>query len=77
MARNIVPICSIVSNDFMAECLLPNILNFMKDPNSEVALAVAENFEFLASKMNKDALEDKIIKPLLQQLTTNNWRIKC
>jgi hypothetical protein len=37
----------------MAECLLPNILGFMKDPNSEVALAVAENFEFLASKMNK------------------------
>ena len=27
--------------------------------------------------MNKEALDDKIIKPLLQQLTTNNWRIKC
>lgn len=27
--------------------------------------------------MNKEALEDKIIKPLLNQLSTNNWRIKC
>ena len=54
-----------VSNEFMTECILPNILAFMNDPNSEVALAVAENFEFLASKMNKETLEEKIINPLL------------
>lgn len=27
--------------------------------------------------MSRDVLDDKIIKPLLQQLGTDNWRIKC
>ena len=49
----------------------------MKDVNSEVALGIAINFELLASKMSKDALDEKIVKPLLQQLTTDNWRVKC
>lgn len=35
------------------------------------------SFDYLASKMSKEAFEDKIVKPLLQQLLTDNWRIKC
>ena len=49
----------------------------MRDVNSEVALGIAKNFELLASKMNKEALDERIVKPLLQQLTTDNWRVKC
>lgn len=31
----------------------------------------------LAKKVNKEILDEKIVKPLLQQLTTSNWRAKC
>lgn len=36
-----------------------------------------KSFDYLSTRMNKDILDDKIIKPLLQQLLTDNWRIKC
>ena len=42
-----------VSPEFMAECIIPIIMNFMKDANSEVALGIAQNFEVLATKMSK------------------------
>lgn len=61
----------------MCECVLPIILFFIKDTNSEIALGIIKNFQHLASKLNKDVLEEKIIKPLLQQLSTENWRVKC
>ena len=61
----------------MKDGILPIVLSFMKEPNSEIALGIAKNFEYLVSKMNKEILDEKIIKPLLQQLNTNNWRIKC
>jgi hypothetical protein len=61
----------------MNELLLPIIFSFIKDPNSEISLGVMRSFDILSTKMSKDALEEKIIKPLLQQLSTDNWRIKC
>lgn len=61
----------------MNEWLLPIIFGFIKDTNSEISLGVMRSFDFLATRMSKDILEDKIIKPLLQQLQTDNWRIKC
>ena len=27
--------------------------------------------------MTKEALDEKVVRPLLQQLTTTNWRVKC
>ena len=27
--------------------------------------------------MNKEVFQEKIFKPLLQQLATDNWRVKC
>lgn len=36
-----------------------------------------KSFDYLSTRMSKDVLDDKIIKPLLQQLLTDNWRIKC
>ncbi len=36
-----------------------------------------KSFDYLSTRINKDILDDKIIKPLLQQLLTDNWRIKC
>jgi hypothetical protein len=57
--------------------LLPIIFGFIKDPNSEISLGVMRSFEYLSARMSKEALEEKIIRPLLQQLTTDNWRIKC
>lgn len=36
-----------------------------------------KSFDYLSTRMSKDLLDDKIIKPLLQQLLTDNWRIKC
>ncbi len=61
----------------MSEWLLPIIFSFIKDSNSEISLGVMRSFDYLATRMSKDILEEKIIKPLLQQLQTDNWRIKC
>lgn len=61
----------------MNEWLLPIIFGFIKDSNSEISLGVMKSFDYLSAKMNKDLLDDKIVKPLLQQLLTDNWRIKC
>ena len=36
-----------------------------------------KSFDYLSTRINKEILDDKIIKPLLQQLMTDNWRIKC
>lgn len=69
--------CGIVSTDIMNEWLLPIIFGFIKDPNSEISLGVMKSFDYLSTRINKDILDDKIIKPLLQQLLTDNWRIKC
>lgn len=77
LAKNIVPICSFVSAEFMKDSLLPIILNFIREPNNEIALGIAQHFEYLSTRTNKDVLDENIIKPLVQQLTTNNWRNKC
>lgn len=61
----------------MNEWLLPIIFGFIKDTNSEISLGVMKSFDYLSAKMSKDLLEEKIVKPLLQQLQTDNWRIKC
>lgn len=61
----------------MNEWLLPIIFGFIKDANSEISLGVMKSFDYLSAKMNKDILDEKIVKPLLQQLLTDNWRIKC
>jgi hypothetical protein len=49
----------------------------MKDQNSEIAIGIVKHFDFLSARMSKDVIEDKIIKPLLQQLNSSSWRIKC
>lgn len=54
----------------MLECVLPIVMFFIKDTNSEIALGIIKNFDYLSSKLTKDILEDKIINPLLQQLST-------
>jgi len=53
------------------------IFTFIKDPNSEITLSIIKSFEFLASKIPKEVFDEKIIKPLLSQLNTDNWRVKC
>lgn len=77
LSKNIVSLCGIVSTELMNEWVLPIIFGFIKDPNSEISLGVMKSFDYLSTKMNKEVLDDKIIKPLLQQLLTDNWRIKC
>ena len=77
LAKNVVPLCSTVPADFMCECLLPIVMLFIKDPSSEIALGIAKNLEMLTSKLTKEVLDEKIVKPLLQQLATENWRVKC
>ena len=57
LAKNIVPLVKFVSPEFMTECIIPIIMNFMKDANSEVALGIAQNFEVLATKMSKEVLD--------------------
>lgn len=36
-----------------------------------------KNLDLLTTKITKEILDDKIVKPLLQQLATDNWRVKC
>jgi len=77
LSKSIVPLCGIVSTDLMNDSLLPIIFGFIKDPNSEISLGVVKSFDYLSTRMTRELLEEKIIKPLLQQLGTDNWRNKC
>ena len=61
----------------MNEALLPMIFAFIRDPNSEISLGVVRSFDYLAARMSRELLEEKIIRPLLVQLGTDNWRNKC
>ena len=44
LSKNIVPLCNLVTGDCMKEGILPIILSFMKESNSEIALGIAKNF---------------------------------
>lgn len=61
----------------MNESIFPIIFSFIRDANSEISIGIIKSYDYLIKKMNKEIFEDKIFKPLLQQLTTDNWRVKC
>ena len=55
--------------------ILPIIFNFIK--SNELALGIIKNFEAMAKKMPNETIEQKILGPLANQFTTDNWRTKC
>ena len=42
-----------------------------------MALGIIKNFEGMAKKLSSDIIEQKILAPLTNQFTTENWRTKC
>ncbi len=57
------------------EELLPIILTFLK--SNDLAVGVLKNFEILTKKFSSEVIEQKILTPLVSQLSTDDWKAKC
>ena len=44
LSKNIVQLSRYISSELMTESIIPIIISFMRDVNSEVALGIAKNF---------------------------------